>query len=119
VAFDGTLGNTLAAIDIGPTIISLLVGMIIPHIVDLVTHSSAPKWMKSWLAVVCAAITGALTTVTWQGWDDWRVFVFNIFIATVSAFTSHTAGASEFVQRSTADFGIGKRHAPPPDPVHI
>lgn len=103
---------TLASVALFPLVLSLLVGVIIPHIVDLLTHSTAPRWMKSGLAIVLSALTGALTTVTWQGWDDWKVYVFNIFIATVSAFTSHTAGTSEVVQRQTGDFGIGKRSVP-------
>jgi small basic protein len=100
---------TLASVDLFPVALSLLIGVIIPHIVDLVTHSTAPPWLKSALAVSLATLTGALTTVTWQGWDDWKVYVLNIFMAFVAAFTSHTAGASEFVQRATGDFGIGKR----------
>lgn len=104
---------TLASVDLFPLALSVLVGVVIPHIVDLVTHSTAPQWVKSGLAVVLAALTGALTTVTWQGWDDWKVYVLNIFMAFVAAFTSHTAGASEFVQQATGDFGVGKRYPAP------
>lgn len=100
---------TLASVDLFPVALSLLIGFVIPHIVDLVTHSTAPQWMKSGLAVALAALTGALTTVTWQGWNDWKVYVLNIFMVFMSAFTSHTAGTSEFVQNATGDFGVGKQ----------
>lgn len=108
---------TLASVDLFPLALSLMVGFIIPHIVDLVTHSTAPVWMKSGLAVVLAGLTGALTTVTWQGWDDWKVYVLNIFAAFMSAITSHTAGMSEIVQKETGDFGVGKQRELPYVPL--
>lgn len=104
---------TLASVDLAPVAVSLLVGVVIPHIVDLVTHSSAAPSLKSFLAVVFASLTGALSTVVWQGVDDWRIYLINIFVAFVTAFTSHTAGASEFVEKATGNFGIGKRIFPP------
>lgn len=100
---------TLAAVDLAPLVVSFLVGVIIPHIVDFITHSSAAPGLKSFIAVVLAALTGALSTVAWQGLDDWRIYVVNIFAAFLSAFASHTAGASNFVQKATGDFGIGRR----------
>lgn len=102
---------TLASVDLLPLILSVLVGVIIPHVVDLITHSSAPQGLKSLLAVVFSALTGALTTVSWQDGGDWKVYVLNIFMAFVAALTSHTAGASEFVQKATGDFGVGKHAA--------
>ena len=100
---------TLAAVQLAPLVVSLLVGVVIPHLVDLVTHSTAPDRLKSFLAFGLAAATGALTTIVADPGQDWKVYVLNVIAAFLTAFASHTAGASEFVQRATGDVGIGKR----------
>lgn len=101
--------QTLSLVELVPLLVSLVCGVAIPSVVDLVTHSTAPWWLKSGFATVLSALAGALTTVAWQPDVNWKVYVFNVFAAFLATFTSHHAGSSQVVQDVTGSFGVGKR----------
>lgn len=103
----------------GPTIgglastVAVLCGVVVPFIVDIVTKSSAPRWLKSGLATVLAALAGALTTVTWGDSSNWHSYVLNVFIAFATALTVHRTGVTDPVQRATATMGVTARTSNP------
>jgi hypothetical protein len=99
----------LDAINIAPLLASLIAGVIIPSVVDFVTHSTAPWWAKSGVATGLAALAGAISTTVWSNSLDWKVYVLSIFMAFLATFTSHSAGSSQVVQNATGDFGLFKQ----------
>jgi hypothetical protein len=99
---------TLAAVDLLPFVVSLIAGVAIPNVVDFVTHSTAPWWVKSAVATVLSAFAGAITTTVWQAGSDWKIYVLNIFAAFIATFAAHSAGASQLVQDVTGSFGLFK-----------
>jgi hypothetical protein len=99
----------LDAINIAPLLASLIAGVIIPSVVDFVTHSTAPWWAKSGIATGLAALAGAISTTVWSSSLDWKVYVLSIFMAFLATFTSHSAGSSQAVQNATGDFGLFKQ----------
>lgn len=101
--------QTLALVSLVPLLVSMVAGVVIPSIVDLVTHSTAPWWLKSTIATVLAAIAGAVSTTVWQPDAGIKVYLFNVLSAFVLTFTSHQAGSSEVVESLTGSFGIGKQ----------
>ena len=101
--------QTLSLVALVPLLASMIAGVIIPSIVDLVTHSTAPWWLKSALATALAAIAGAVSTTVWQPDAGVKVYVFNILTAFVLTFTSHQAGSSEIVEGLTGSYGLGKQ----------
>ncbi|MCA1185695.1 hypothetical protein LCD36_04415 [Saccharopolyspora sp. 6T] len=44
-------------------LIAAAVGLVVPWLTELVTHSTAPTWIKSVVTAVLAALVGAVTTV--------------------------------------------------------
>lgn len=100
--------QTLASVALFPVVLSLIVGVVIPHLVDLVTHSTAPWWFKSMLATALSVLTGILTTTAWPGLHDWKVYLVNVVLAFMAAFTSQRAGLSVPVRDATANFGVYK-----------
>lgn len=104
---------TLSVVALAPMVASLIAGMVIPSIVDFVTHSSAPWWMKSVTATGLSALAGVLTTVTWSPSQDWKIYILNIFTAFVATFASHQAGSSQVVESATAGFGLFKQSSVP------
>lgn len=99
---------TLAAVGLLPFVVSLIAGVAIPNVVDFVTHSTAPWWVKSAIATVLSALAGAISTTVWQAGSDWKIYVLNIFAAFIATFAAHSAGASQLVQDVTGSFGLFK-----------
>lgn len=106
--------TTLASVELFPLVLAMIVGVFIPHIVEFVSHSTAPWWVKSLLATALAVLTGVLTTTEWQGWDNWKVYVFNVLAAFVVAFTSQKAGLAVPVRNATGNIGLFRQSAAPP-----
>ena len=44
-------------------LIAAAVGLVVPWLTELATHSTAPAWLKSVVAAALAALAGAVTTV--------------------------------------------------------
>lgn len=87
------------------TITSLLVGVGIPFLVDLVTKSNANPKFKAALATALAALASALSTVLWDPSAGWGGYVYNLFYAFGTTFLVHYTGATDVVQRKTAHKG--------------
>lgn len=87
--------------------VALLAGVGVPFAVDLLTKSNAPRALKSFLAAALAALAGVLATNVYVDGADWKVYLRNIATAWVVALATHYTGATNPVQRATADIGIG------------
>jgi len=71
-------------------LINALVALVIPMLVALLAKAHAPSALKSWLALVLAAVAGVLTPLVSQPHVDWRsvaLSILEIFAATVVAHT--------------------------------
>lgn len=90
-----------------PLAVSLLCGVVIPSVTDLVTAWEAPDALKAWIAAGLSALAGALATVTWAPGASWTEYLFAVFTAFVTTFAAHHAGTSKPVKRATARIGIG------------
>lgn len=94
--------------------VSALCGVGIPHVVDVVTRSSAPHWLKALVAMILAAVAGALNTVTWTAGQRWTSYVLAIATAAVTTMALHATGFSNPTQRATATVGITATRRPRP-----
>jgi len=88
--------------------VALLAGVLVPFIVDIVTHSRAPQPLKAFLATALAALAGILATTTYTDGADWKVYLRDVFVAWVAAMITHRTRVTDPVQRATANVGIGK-----------
>ncbi|MGH3502700.1 MAG: hypothetical protein ACRDQA_17675 [Nocardioidaceae bacterium] len=92
-----------------PVAVSLLSGVAIPMVTDLVTHWSAPDAMKAWIAAVLSALAGALSIATWDPSAGWPGYIAAVGAAFAVAFSAHHAGVSKPIKRATGSVGFGKR----------
>lgn len=90
------------------TISSLLIGIVIPFLVDLVTKSAASPRLKALIATALAALSGALSTVIFDPSTGWQGYLYNIAFGFLTVFATHATGVTDGVQRRTAHKGVGK-----------
>lgn len=89
-----------------PIVVSLLSGIVIPMITDLVTKWDAPSAIKSLIASALSALAGALTTVAWDPNAGWSGYLIAVLLAFASTFAAHHAGVSKSIKRATPNIGI-------------
>lgn len=120
----------MTAVNYNALLISLVIGIVIPFLVDIITKKLAGGPIKTLVLLLLSLITGALTELftvlnnggTWSDWD-WQSALFLIIITFVSAVTSFfgalkpagLAGANGAVQNAIPG-GVGKVVAPPLNP---
>jgi hypothetical protein len=102
------------------TLVSLLVGMVLPALTAVVTKEHLPAWIKQAVLLLLATVTGVLTSLigavptTVSGWLAVLTNIALTFVAALAAqfgLWEHT-GAGPAITRATARFGIGPK--PPP-----
>lgn len=74
-----------------PLVLSILVGSVLPLLVNLVTKDVASSALKAVLLAGLAAVTGVLTPLTQAGANhyDWRNIVVSVGLAWVTAVATH------------------------------
>src|SRR3954466_760139 len=87
--------------------VAALCGIVIPFLVDLVTKSHAPRGLKAATAAALAAGAGVLSTSNLAAGFHWPTLVIATAAAFVTTMATHSTGASNIVQRATANVGIG------------
>jgi hypothetical protein len=99
------MSTTLANLSVVQVLV-LATPVLIPFIVDLVTRSDAPTWLKSTLALLLSCAAGAVNAAVVTNGEHWQQYLTGILYATVVAFVTHLTGASNPVQKATAGFGL-------------
>lgn len=105
------------------TLISFVVGLVIPALTSLVTREHISQKLRALLTAMLAAVGGGLTGAIGSppaGWHQWQTILWGIGLAWVSAgviyFTGYNAtgpSVARFVSAKTASFGIGPEEQPP------
>lgn len=88
-------------------LLPVVAGALSSFVTELVTKSSASQGVKSFVFVVLAAITGALSTVAYDGTHPWTTYAEAVAIAIVSGVATHYTGATNVLQDASAHFGLG------------
>lgn len=100
-------------VEVDTLTLSLIAGTIVPLLVGLVTKLHASSQVKAVVNVVLSCVTGAVAfLVTNSGKARWQELVAAALAAYVASGNSYQnlwtkVGATQAVQRSTAEFGLG------------
>lgn len=105
-----------ATVSVTSLLWSLLIGTVLPGLTALITHESASARIKALLTALFAGVTGALAgflITPPHGWVEWQQVVSAIAVAWITAIISYVGGwkptgASVYVARKTARFGLGR-----------
>ncbi|WP_190824694.1 hypothetical protein [Saccharopolyspora pogona] len=103
----------MSNVELTALVVSGLVGLVIPWLTELVTHSAARTELKSVVTAALSAITGAVSTVAVVPGADWRAYLLAIGTAWVFSMRTYFAG---FVRPIAPSSGIGApqaKHAAP------
>ena len=93
--------------DIHALAIAFIVGVAIPWLTELITHSSAPSWLRGVLNFGFSALAGILTTIALSDFQTVYDYIFAIAITWVATMRAHYAGMAKPVATRTASFGLG------------
>lgn len=85
----------MSSIDVELTalVVSGIVGLLIPWLTELVTHSAARTEVKSLVTAALSALDGALVTVVVDPGADWKAYLAAIFTAWVASMRVYFTGA--------------------------
>lgn len=72
-----------------PQLISMAAGIGVPLAVGLLTKSSAPRWLKSFLNVLLTTLAGAVTTVIVASNTSFPAYLTDIGLAWVTSIASY------------------------------
>lgn len=105
--------------------VSSLIAIFIPALTALVTKWDVPSWVRTVVALLLSAITGAASTlVAGNGDFDWQAFALSVLMAFVTNIAMYVGvykpqGIAKAIAASTPKFGVGtSRGRPlPADPV--
>lgn len=100
--------------NIASSLISVVIGIVIPGLTALITKEHASDRLKAFLTALLAAVTGGLNgalTALPHGWTQWEAILWQIFVAWVAAGVAYLTGwkptgASNTVTKKTATFGL-------------
>lgn len=101
--------------NITSSLVSVLVGVVLPGLIALITRQHASDALKAFLTALVSAVSGGLNGALASlphGWHSWEAILWQIFIAWVAAAVSYftgwkPSGLSQRIARSTANFGLG------------
>lgn len=88
---------------------SFVIGVFIPMLTALVTHITAPQWLRSGLNFGLSALAGILTTIAITDYHTLNDYLLAIAFAWLATMRSHYAGLTTPIAIATANFGIGKQ----------
>lgn len=88
---------------------SFVIGVFIPMLTALVTHITAPQWLRSGLNFGLSALAGILTTLVITDYHTLIDYLLAIAFAWLATMRSHYAGLTTPIAIATANFGIGKQ----------
>jgi hypothetical protein len=92
-----------------PVVVSLIAGITLPNLVDLVTHSSALRWMRVSVMCVGAVIIGFVSVMLLSSYDSIEFYLLNMILAFIAAMSSYQAGLSHITKMASSNFGLFKQ----------
>lgn len=99
--------NTPYALDIGALVVAFIVGVAIPYITTVITHATAPVWLKSVITFALSALGGILVTFSLADYNSYSDYLFAIAVTWLATMRAHYAGMVNMVAIKTAHIGIG------------
>lgn len=94
-------------LDVNAIVIAFIIGIAIPWLTELVTHASAPDWLRSILNFALSALAGVLTTVIFAEFQTVGDYLLAIAVTWLATMRAYYAGMAKPVATSTAHMGIG------------
>jgi small basic protein len=105
------------------SLISLIVGLVIPAVVSMITKENISQGLKVFVTACAAALTGGLSgaiSSTPHGWVEWEAIAWPIALAWIGAavtlLTGYAPVSIKWLSHKTAGFGIGSNVPPPHTP---
>lgn len=99
--------DTPYALDIGALVVAFIVGIAIPFLTELVTHATAPAWLRGVLNFGLSALAGILVTLSLADFNSYSDYLFTIATTWLATMRAHYTGMTNPVAIKTANFGIG------------
>lgn len=88
---------------------SFVIGVFIPMLTALITHITAPQWLRSGLNFGLSALAGVLATIAITNYHTLNDYLLAIAFAWLATMRSHYAGLSNPIAIATANLGIGRQ----------
>lgn len=96
------------------TLVTLVVGMLLPALVAVVTKAQLPVWLRQAVLALLAAVTGVLSSIVGavpSTTAGWVAVLINIAVAFVGALSTQVStweqsGGLARIHRATASFGV-------------
>lgn len=103
-------------VDVTALVIAFVVGVAVPWVTELITHASAPAWIRGVLNFSLSTLVGVLTTLLLADYQTFSDYLFAIMVTWIATMRAHYAGMAKPIASWTAAFGIGEpRRTQPPD----
>lgn len=99
--------------EITALLVSGVVGLLVPWLTELITHSTARVELKSAVTAALSALVGAVSTIAVVPGADWRAYLLAIGTAWIASMRTYFAGV---VRPVVPNSGIGAptaKHAAP------
>lgn len=97
----------MSSVELTALAVAGLVGLVVPWLTELVTHTAARTELKSAMTFVLSALTGAIATVSVVPGADWKAYLLAIGAAWGASMRAYFTGMVKPVAPSS---GLG---APP------
>jgi hypothetical protein len=88
---------------------SFVIGVFIPMLTALVTHITAPQWLRAGLNFGLSALAGILATIAINDYRTLNDYLLAIAFAWLATMRSHYAGLPNSITIATANLGIGRQ----------
>lgn len=98
-------------------IVPALLGVAISFLTELLTKSSAPQSVKSFVSIVLSTAAGVVSTIVYDQSAPWTTYAGAVLVAWITAIATHYTGATRVLQDASPNFGLGPAHEDPNDPV--
>ena len=106
-AWAATGGPHQLTFDSWPVVLAGIVGIVATHVTEVLTHYDAPQWVKSGVNLALVTLAGVLITVEVVPGHTWKDYVGEILVAWIASIAAHSAGVTAWLERLTADIGVG------------
>lgn len=105
-------GGFELSLDSWPVLVAGGLGVVATHLTELLTHYTAPQWIKSGLNLSLVTLAGVIATTQTVPGHTWKDYAGTILAAWATSMFAHRAGLTAWLQSITAGFGIGKDEPP-------
>ncbi|MGW1676046.1 hypothetical protein [Saccharopolyspora sp. NPDC002376] len=103
----------MSNVELTALVVSGLVGLVVPWLTELVTHSTARTELKSAVTAALSALVGAVSTIAVVPGADWRAYLLAIGAAWVASMRTYFAGVVRPIAPSSGIGAPAPKHAAP------